>query len=266
MTPAQRLILLGTRFQVLERQARAAAKRNNAALGYALPAQLLAGNVYQDAAATTPASGTDPIGYYRDRGNGSYPAIQATAGAKPALSLQSNGYYGIALDGTTDTLEVPAGLFTSTTSCTLMVTAKMTSVAAGGALAAMRAGTPILGYLFVNADGSVGAIVRDDFTTLRSIASAAGAVTNNTPFTAELTKQDGATGVELFVNGVSQATAANVGTTTGGYARIGSYSTDGSNLLSPFGGSILLYCMAPNAIPAADRATIRALGNFLAGV
>lgn len=155
------------------------------------------GYIWQDSARTTPALATNPVGAVDDfYGNGRN-LTQATAGLRP-VSAVTSGVYSLTLDGADDGLSLSA-----TYGAGGLTFCGVASISSGNNYPMLVAGT------------AGGAELRC-FSNTREIEVNYGSTeaTYTTPLTAGttyvLSGRFGAGGIDVRVNGVSQASAAGV--------------------------------------------------------
>lgn len=189
-----------------------------------------------------------------------YSALQTTAGNRPTLELQANGYYGMRFDGVTDTLNT-AVIQTAVGNWTSIASASVPDFAAVYPFYSTRGATatPITGLIRTSLTANTEMVERNDASTLAILAST-GTVIANTPFTIGGTVSGGVS--NLFVNGVLGNTGGAISgavTLTSGY--IGSNGAAGGFAK----GLIFLVCASPAAMPTADRIAIERFAALLSG-
>lgn len=188
-----------------------------------------------------------------------FPALQATAGNRPTLELQANGYYGIVGDGATDNFDI-ASILQGTGNLTIivasndpteLVTTRRFFSGAGG-------GTGLVEFYRNSTSGTASLRVRDDAgvdTFTAGPASAFGVPCVFSGVKAGNTKTVYANGVAGGINptatGTSTVTATKLLSTSGG--------------LSNAKGPVFLICAAQVDMPAADRTVIERLGALYSG-
>lgn len=246
------------RYQEIQGEAIAAARRNNASLWYAGAQTDLTGFVWQDSAGTTPATGTDPIGRLTDRA-GLNNATQVTAANKPTLELQANGYYGMRFDGVNDNLLSTLGLGGASD-----FTLTVAGIADASASVRVAAGTFLVANRAYVAQLATSNFIGGGAGTANQGGTFVSAINWQTTPSVASVRVSGTT-AELYINGVLARSESTTTSGTGMPLTIGAGNNAGAVTLF-FAGCITLVAAVPTVgITAADRISIERFAALLSG-
>lgn len=254
----------------LEQEAIDAARRNNAALWY-IPDSLA--GVYQDAAGTTPATASSPIGRVNDQQYGptnaalgssalGFVASQSLTGNRPTVTTLANGRRAMSFNGTSAYLDHAITSLLPNSHTVIMALRTSASGGSDRVAHAVRStsGNAIMGQMYYPS-GNVPTYI-DRYNGFETVNQAFSATNDPHTFSAVTNNP---TSRRVWLNGgAGVALATTTGTATTDKASIGAAWQP---TVSQFWqGFISLVCVSNTAMPDSDRIAIERFGAYLAGV